>query len=421
MPPPDRVLAFVLAALASAGLPRAAGARSRGSTSPDPAPVEWAVELDAPAMVEGVRFPAGSTLHFAAVRGVESAGPVRPRLVRAVPSQSLSLWGLSAAAGEELYLGPFVSLTLERDVTLDGLPLEAGSVVEFERRADASAADVRGVKVVRGATLARAATVQGVALPGGAALEFLPDGALWRLRLLDDDELAGMPVSADEEVSFHPGGRLASWQPSADVVVDGHGCSAGAEVRLFATGRLEHCTPAEETMVGGVVVSAGEPTAFFESGTLAEATLGATLLRDDHVLVEGTRVSFHPNGRLRRVRSPELPAAESPEVALSPQQVRGIRLVPVSGRSDDGAWFRADGTLERVVTGADFEFDGFPVSGALGPVEFWASGRLKSARLSREAVVHGRLRQRGDRVRLERDAGRSTSPRTDSLHPAANR
>jgi hypothetical protein len=414
MRPSVPLLAAACLALPCSALPAAASRPSALS--------EWAVELELPAVVDGVRFPAGSRLHYAApADGGGSVGPVRPRLVKVVPSESLVLWGLTAAAGEELFLGPFVSLTLGEGVTLDGLPLEGGSVVEFERRPESPPWDARGVKVVRGATLARAATVQGVPLPGGAALEFLPDGALWRARLLDDDEVGGLPVSADEEVTFHPGGGLASWQPSAAVVVDGRRCHAGSEVRQYATGRLERCTLVDEVMVGGVVVSDEAPTGFFESGALAEATLGATLLRDDHVLKEGARVSFQPSGRLRRVRSPEPPDAASPEVAPSPQQVRGIPLVPMAGRTDEGAWFRPDGTLERIVTGADFEFDGLPVAGTRGPVEFWVSGRLRSARLSRETFVRGRLRAPGDLVRFERDAAGSPSASADSLHPGANR
>jgi hypothetical protein len=304
---------------------------------------------------------------------------------------------------------------------VDGLALEAGSVVEFERRADVATGDPRGVKVVRGGTLARAAAVHGVLLPGGAAVEFLPDGTLWRARLLDDDEVAGLPVSADEEVTFHPNGRPSTWQPSRDVAVDGRRCSEGSEVRQFASGRLERCTLVDEGMVGGAVVSSEEPTTFFDSGSLSEATLGATLLRDDHVLSEGARVSFHPNGRLRRVRSPERPDAASPELEASPQRIRGIPLVPVAGQLDDGAFFRPDGTLERVVTGADFVFDGVPVAGARGPVEFRVSGRLKAARLSRDAIVEGRMHLRGELVRLGREAGSRGAPAADSLRPAANR
>jgi hypothetical protein len=421
MPSPRRVRplpVLCLAGLFGASLPAAAGVAVESSE----APAEWSVELDTPYVVDGILLPAASVVRFASTpRHRERVGPERPGVVKVTPSEPLVLWGMTAAAGEELYLGPFVSLTLAAEATVDGLALEAGSVVEFERRADVPVADVRGVKVVRGGTLARAATVRGVLLPGGTAVEFLPDGGLWRARLLDDDEVNGLPVSADEEMTFHPNGRPASWQPSRDVAVDGRRCSGGGEVRQFPSGRLERCTLVDEVMVGGVVVSDEEPTTFFESGALAEATLGATLLRDDHVLVEGARVAFHPNGRLRRVRSPERPDAASPELEAAPQRIRGIPLVPLPDRTDDGAYFRPDGTLERVLTGADFEFDGVPVAGARGPVEFRVSGRLKSARLSRDALVQGRPRQRGEFVRLGRGEGGHGKTPADSLRPAENR
>ena len=383
-----------------------------------PAPAEWSTRLEGPVLVEGVVLPVGTALRFAADASAGREGPEPPRLVRAVPPVEVEVAGLPAAAGEELYLGPFVSLTLAREASVQGLPLETGSVVEFERRPGASGSDE--VKVVRGGTLARATLVRGIQLPGGAALEFLPDGTLWRARLVDDEEVAGLPVSADEEVSFHPGGRIASVVLFEDREVDGRHCASAEPLMLFPSGRLERCTLVEETMLQGVTVSDAAPSAFFESGGLAEATLGATLLRDVHVLAEGTRVAFHPGGRLRRVRSALPPDAASPELAPEPQLVRGIPLTPFPARDDDGAWFRPDGTLDRVVTRAIFVFDGVPVDGAAGPVEFWPSGRLKSARVSRECVVRGRTYTVGARVRLSREPPAEGGV-ADSLRAAGNR
>ena len=352
--------------------------------------------LAADEVVEGVRLPAGTVLHWSDMPSArqDRGEGARPLLRKAVPPMAISAWGLPIAAGEELVLGSFVSLVLARDAVVEGLPVEGGTVVEFERRRGPGDDQPAAIKVLRGCTLRRATTVQGVAFPGGTAVDFSPEGQLLRARLLDDDELLGLPVSSAADVEFHPGGRLASLRLTEPAAVGGWTCLPDAEVRVHPTGQLASCLFAEGQEVSGMQPAADLPVAFHEGGGVAGLQLAESTWRDGLMLWRGAVLRFHPNGRLRRVEAGPFDATRE-----GPPTIRGIPLVESGNKAGDGAWFRPDGSLERVVTGAAFEYDGLPLAGGTEPVLFAPSGRLRSGRLAREVVVAGRPYPRGTNVR----------------------
>ena len=107
------------------------------------------------------------------------------------------------------------------------------------------------------------------------------------------------------------------------------------------------------------------------------------------------------------VRRVEVGAADT---AAGPPRLRAIPLVETRGRFGDGAWFRPDGSLEKLVTAVSFDYEGIPVAGGPEPVEFTAAGRLRSGRLARDVVLQGRSWSRGTSLRaLLR--GRASAPR----------
>lgn len=423
-PPPSLSLCLVFAFAFATGV--GAKAKATGGTAalvPPAAPVpgpsrprpEWTVTLEQDDVVEGVRLPSGTVLHFeegdapAPLRGPDGKpapfyGPPDPVLKRAVPSVELFAWGLPVAAGEDLFLGSFVSLVLAAEATVEGLPLEAGTIVEFERRRGPGEDLPQAIKVLRGCTLSRAATVQGVQLPGSTAVEFLPDGLLWRARLFDDDDIGGLPVDSSADAEFHPNGHLASFRLSRDTDVDGHSCLGGDDVRLHASGRLAGCSLAAGQSVQGLQPDTDHPTSFFETGLLEAVVLVAPASVDGLTLQAGAMLQFHPNARIRRVQSGyAVDPAHKREKRLITQVVRGIPLEANLGKEDNGAFFRADGSLEKVVTRVDFEYEGIPVAGGFDPIEFWVSGRIKSARLARDFTFKGHTYARGTQIRLRRD------------------
>lgn len=382
----------------------AANLALQGAPSAPRSSESFTVTLDQESTVEGVRLPKGSVLHFdegapnpplktPEGRPAPFYGPPTPSLDHVVPSRELAAWGLPIAANEDLFLGTFVSLVLARDASFEGVPLEAGTIVEFERRRGAGEDQPVAIKVMRGYTLGGAATVRGTAFPGSTALEFLPDGTLWRARLFDDEELADLPVSSSADAEFHPNGKIASFRLSRDHELDGHLCLDETEVKLHPTGVLASCFIAPGQSVQGFVADPQKPTAFDESGHVLSLGLGADALVDGLTLPEGALLDFHPNGRIKRIR-----IGTSPAGAL---KVRGIVLQAIPGREDVGAYFRPGGSLETIITGSDFEYDGVP--GLAGTVEFWISGRLKSARLSRELKLGGRTYPPRTQIRFKRD------------------
>jgi hypothetical protein len=384
-----------------------------GAPAPSAAsePASFAVTLDRESLVEGIKLPVGSQLVFdegpqpAPLKGPEGRpapfyGPPTPVLHHVVPSREITAWGLPIAAEEQLFLGSFVSLVVARESFLEGFPLEEGTIVEFERRRGAGEDQPAAIKVLRGFTLGRAATVRGVQFPGSTALEFLADGTLWRARLFDDEDILDYPVSSSADAEFHSNGRLAAFRLSRDFQVDGYVCLADTDVRLHPTGALAACYVAEGQSVQGFVADRARATTFDTEGHVRTLTLGAPALVDGLQLPAGALLDFHANGRIKRIR----PGSGSE----SPLLVRGIPIVPIPGRDDASATFRPGGSLEAVVTGADFVHDGVPC--LAGTVEFWLSGRIKSARLSREWKAGSRTYPPRAQVRFKRDgspAGRT--------------
>lgn len=367
-------------------------------------PETFTVTLDRDSVLEGVKLPPGSQLEFeegsmpTPVRGPDGRpvpfyGPPAPVLHHVVPSREISAWGLPIAAEEQLFLGSFVSLVVARESSLEGFPLEEGTIVEFERRRGPGEDQPAAIKVLRGFTLGRAATVRGVQFPGSTALEFLADGTLWRARLFDDEEILDYPVSASADAEFHPNGKIAAFRPSRDFQIDGYVCLAEKEVRLHPAGALAACFVAEGQSVQGFVADRTRTTTFDTEGHVRSLTLGAAALVDGLQLPAGVFLDFHPNGRIKRIRP-----GTSAEGSLA---VRGIPIVPIPGRDDAGASFRPGGSLEAVVTGGDFVHDGVPC--LAGTVEFWLSGRIKGARLSREWTVGSRTYPPRAQVRFKRD------------------
>jgi hypothetical protein len=405
MPSPRaRVALALLAAALASGPSRAAPATSLAPSPPAPEPETFVVTLDREGVVEGIKLPAGSQLVFEAgaqpapLKGPDGRpapfyGPAAPVLHHVVPSRELTAWGLPISAEEQLFLGSFVSLVVARESSLEGFPLEEGTIVEFERRRGAGEDQPAAIKVLRGFTLGRAATVRGVQFPGSTALEFLADGTLWRARLFDDEELLDFPVSASADAEFHPSGKLAAFRLSRDFQVDGYVCLAEADVRLHPSGALASCYVAEGQSVQGFVADRTRPATFDADGRVRNLTLGSPALVDGLQLPAGVVIDFHPNGRIKRLR----PGASGEGALL----VRGIPVVPLPGRDDAGASFRPAGSLEAVVTGADFVHDGVPC--LAGTTEFWLSGRIKSARLSREWQVGSRTYPPRAQVRFKRD------------------
>ena len=424
MPTPLRLVPLVLlAALLAPARPARARTSDAAQSVPPSAPVpadapkpEWTVTLEDDTPVEGVELPEGTVLHYQPgdwpppQRGpdghlVAFFGPPAPVLVRAVPSADIEAWGLPIAAGEDLFLGSFVSLVLDGEGTVQGLPLEAGTIVEFERTRGPDDDQASAIKVLRGCTLSRAATVQGVQIPGNAALEFRPRGKLWLVRLYDDDDLAGFPVSSSADAEFHRNGRLSRFRLSRDFLIGGHTCEQDEDVDLYPSGHLEGCELAPGELAQGLAPDDDRPTRFFDSGLVQSIALTQAATVDGMALQPGAILDFHPNGRVRRLRSGFAQDPERPrEKRFVTQVVRGIPLEPNLGDTDhDGAYFRRDGSLEKVVTRDDFEYEGIPVAGGPDPVEFWVSGRIKSARLARDFAFRGRTYRRGMPIRLRRD------------------
>ena len=399
MPKPPKRIVFPALILSSL--------MARGQDA-SPSGPEWSRTLVRDERVEGIAIPAGSRLVYRAGVPIPQArapdartngpsGAPAPTLVRIVPSRELVSWGLPIAAGEDLYPGTFVSLVLAREATARQLPLEAGSIVEFERRRGQGDDSPDAIKVLRGCTLARAANVEGVLLPGRTAIEFSPEGELWRARLFDDDEVQGLPLSSDADIEFDESGRMARFRLSAPFELDDHRCEAG-DVRRYPSGRLQSCSLGPATLVHGMQADASRPVTFHESGALESLLLAKPVVLEGEEFVAGSLLRLSPIGRLKRV-----PAPRSVDGAAAVQMVKGIPLVALSGRTEDGAFFRSDGSLEKVVTAVDFEFDGIPVDGGPEPIDFWPSGRLRSARLAREHLARGHKFPAGTRLRFKRD------------------
>jgi len=294
-------------------------------------------------VVEGVRLPAGTVLHWSdapSARPERGEGARPPQLRKAVPPAALTAWGLPIAAGEELVLGSFVSLVLARDAVVEGLPVEGGTVVEFERRRGPGDDQPAAIKVLRGCTLRRATTVQGVAFPGGTAVDFSPEGQLLRARLLDDDELLGLPVSSAADVEFHPGGRLASLRLTEPAVVGGWRCLPEAEVRVHPTGQLASCVFADGQEVSGMEPGSELPVSFHEGGGVAGLQLAEPTWRDGLMLWRGAVLRFHPNGRLRRVEAGPFDATREgpPSIGASRWWSRATRPVTAPGSVRMARW-----------------------------------------------------------------------------------
>jgi hypothetical protein len=369
---------------------------------------EWSRTLGRDERVEGVTLPVGSRLVFRPGpslpalrlpdgRNQSLHGPPAPVLARVVPSRELIAWGLPVASGEDFYPGTFVSLVLAHDATARQLPVEAGSIVEFERRRGAGEDAPEAIKVLRSCTLAKAANVEGVVLPGRTAIEFSPEGDLWRARLFDDDEVEGLPLSSDADIEFEEGGKMVRFRLSEPFDFDGHHCEPG-DVRRFPSGRLQSCTLSSTELVHGMQADPSRPVTFHDSGAPESLVLAKSVFLEGEELVSGTFVRLSAAGRVRRLQAPR-----STDGAAPVQVVRGIPLVPLPGRVEDGAFFRSDGSLEKVVTAVDFEFDGIPIHGGPEPVDFWPSGRLRSARLSRDLPARGHRYPAGTRLKFKRD------------------
>jgi len=182
---------------------------------------------------------------------------------------------------------------------------------------------------IRTGFLVATAEFQSVVFPPGSILGFTGEGLLWRCRLGADTQIQNFPCMGDREIEFHPNGNIASCFLSvparvsgcllkegalavfhesrelfrgvlrADHVRQGYRMVAGTELCLFEDGRIASFqAPPEGVAVNGLRLARGTRVWFHPDGRLRAGTLSEACVRRNVECAVGSRVWFHENGGL---------------------------------------------------------------------------------------------------------------------------
>ena len=163
------------------------------------------------------------------------------------------------------------------------------------------------------ATLARDHKVQGLDLDAGTLLQFRPDGSLEGLRLVRTTVISGVPLPADTRVTLDSEGRLDMCFLPAEAEVQGLRLRGGGHnwmTCFHPNGRLRLAWLARDETIDGIPcrrttfptevlrLKGWGGTHFHPSGRLARCTLARDAVIRGGTYTAGTRLHFDSEGQL---------------------------------------------------------------------------------------------------------------------------
>lgn len=285
--------------------------------SPSPARAGAAAEerpqvLVSDAVVEGVPWPAGSTLIYRRgfVRGCRSGDGFCLSEVKL--SQDTTVCGVPSPKAADVYLdyvlpggsaydeqGVFLTVRGTGRFTLDGVTLRSLAVV----RCDAPAGEVR----LRGGQLDEARTFGRERLQPGVWFDlFSPSrgGGLRGVWFKSAATFRALALPKESMVELAPDGTVTRYHSYeyTDLSIQGVTCHVGFSTyaSVYPSGRLRSCEVGAAQRIGPLTAQ-GETT-FHESGAIETTTLGADVVLRGKALRAGQKIQLGRSGELVSVK-----------------------------------------------------------------------------------------------------------------------
>jgi hypothetical protein len=267
--------------------------------------------LAADATVEGLGWPAGSTLirRRGFVRGCTSSTGFCLSEVKL--ARDTNLCGVPIPKSAQVYVdyvlddggpqderGVFITVIGAPDFVLDGVAMRH----LVTARCDGPANEPR----LRGGQLDAAHTFGAEKLHAGVWFDLAPPshgGHLRRAWFTSKQTFRGLSLPAETMVHFAPDGTVTSFNnySYADIAFANATCHVGfsTHARVYPSGELQECELAPPGRVGALTVCG--PTTFHKSGGIATAKLCAETVLGGKRLHWGQKITLRVDGELEEV------------------------------------------------------------------------------------------------------------------------
>lgn len=323
--------------------------------------------------------------------------------------------------------GDLTRVKLARPISLQGVEYQPGTYLNLDASVEvtaayfkASAAPIQGVPYRVGSTvplqknglvetgeLGADHTMQGLNLKGGTRVYYYDTGKVKKGTLAADTSLQGVTFKAGTLITLYKNGKVAVGTPAGEAAAfQGVRYTSDDESPEDpATRRLPYC---RDKM--GAVGEGAEPgpcrhepgtLEFYESGILRGGVLAADAKVGDVPLKGGTYVRYHSNGELAR----GIMASDTEVDVVTCQGGEPIEFYD-NGQLESAIMVKNAKILGTLYAGNSDKIKpvgGPPPESVPARVEFYASGKLKMAKLLTPMSIKGAKYQAGTAIELYED------------------